>query len=109
MAVFVLSASPILDGMSYRDSRGELHTIYSVSPFQRVTSETIEARTVEEVTTALERFALQCEAMARPLECSAYFPRQAARKPRGYDDAKASAALSRMVRLDLVTVTESRA
>lgn len=109
MATFILSASAIIGGLSCTDSRGRPVTIYSVAPFTNLASDRIEARTVQEVIAALERFASACEAMGKPAECSAYFPRQAARKPRGYDDAKMRGELARMVNLHLVNVKASAA
>jgi hypothetical protein len=109
MAIFILSASAVIDGMSYTDSRGNPVTMYSVAPFNTLAREQIEARTVQEAVTALERFSSECEAMGKPCECSAYFPRQQARKPSGYDDAKRRGALARMVNLHMVKVTESAA
>jgi hypothetical protein len=109
MATFILSASAVIDGMSYTDARGEPVTMYSVAPFANLASDQIEARTVQEVIAALERFAKSCEGMGKPVECSAYFPRQAARKPRGYDDAKKRGQLARMVNLHLVNAKASAA
>jgi hypothetical protein len=107
MAVFILSASAIVGGMSYTCLRGERVTSYSVAPFSVLAHKQVEARNVQEARAALERFAAECEASGQPAECSAYFPRQSARKPAGFDDAKRRGELSRRVNLHAVTVTES--
>lgn len=97
MAKFILTASPIVGVTKFKDSRGQDVTMHSVAVMTTLASDTVEATKLADLEAALDRFAKDCEAMGRALECRAYMPSQAARKPNGFDDAKARGKLARLV------------
>lgn len=97
MALIRLISSPIIDSITYKDSRGADVTTYSVAPFQNVIDpETIEARNVADISAALDSYAARAAATGKPGEATAIFPRQSARKPSGFDAAKHSGKLARL-------------
>lgn len=100
MAKIILSSSAVVDVLRY-ESQGEPVTSYSVALFQSVIpSETIEARTVADILAAVESYSARAAETGKPGESTAIFPRQAARKPAGFDAAKRSGQFSRLFNVE---------
>ena len=62
---------------------------------------TVEIKTVTDCERELAAFATEMTATGKPWRVSVFFPRQAARKPAGFDKAKAENRLLRDVNLHL--------